>query len=237
MIYILHGENLSASRKTLINLQAKHQTSVKRELLLSETSIAEFSDLCNSIDMFGSGQFIVLDISGAGRSNLDPYLDVLKKAPSENIIVILSSKELSKANVFIKNAGGIKAVSLQSNVFDNANVFKFADLVFSGNREASYKEYQKLLLSEEDPFYLFSMLLYQLRNIAYAKYNSPMFNKAAPFVKGKSQKMAEKFSEIALADVYTSFYKIDKDVKLGLLPQSLYVVKAMEAVFAVIDRL
>jgi len=232
MIYILHGENISGSRKTLLNLQAKHQVQNKKELVLSEITPAAFSDLCCSIDMFGGVQFIVLDVSAAGRTNVDAYCDVLKNAPKENIIVILSSKELSKANVFIKAAAELKAMVLQSNAFDNANIFKFVDLVFSGNRQAAYKEYQKLLVNDEDPFYLFSMLAYELRNIAYAKFNSPLFNKVAPFVKGKAQSLSEKYSESGLATIYDVFYNLDKDVKFGAIPQDLFVVKAMETVFA-----
>lgn len=235
MIYILHGENLSASRKTLANLQAKHQAQSKRELMLSEITPSMFSDLCCSVDMFGGVQFIVLDISAAGRANVDAYFEVLKRIPKENIIVILSSKELSKANAFIKGAVELKAMVLQSNMFESANVFKFVDIVFSGNRPAAYKELQKLLVSEEDPFYLFSMLMYELRNVSYAKFKSPMFDKASPFIKGKAAKLAEKFSEADLASIYDRFYKIDKDVKLGFLTQDLYVVQAMEAVFACVS--
>lgn len=232
MIYIVHGENLSASRTTILNLQKKLGAESKIEVLLSETNPQNLLEICSSFDIFSKPPFIVLDISLAGRTDLDKYIAVIKKIPTETTLTILTSKALPKTNAFIKTAANLKATVLQSRSFQNSNIFRFADLVFSGNRNATYRELNKLIQDAEDPFYIFSMLLYNLRNIAYAKFNSPSFNKIAPFAKEKSKVTAEKFAQEALIKLYKNFYAMDRDVKSGTILGELLIPLAVERVFA-----
>ena len=231
MIHIVHGENLSASRTSVLNLQKKLNVQSKIELLLSDTTPQNLLELCSSFDIFGNPPFIVLDISLAGRADLDKYVTVAKKIPKETTLVILTSKVLPKTNAFIKEVTNLKAVVLQNQNFKNSNIFKFADLVFSGNRGTAYKELTKLVQDAEDPFYIFSMLIYNLRNITYAKFGSSAFTKTAPFAKAKAKAASEKFTEEALTKLYKEFYLMDKDVKSGAVLADLLIPLAVERVF------
>lgn len=239
MIYIFHGENLSASRNQILNLFQKQldsgQNYSKKEVLLGDTTPGDLLRMATSVDIFSSRPFIVFDVSSQGRANVDDYIDVLKKVPADNIVVILSSKELSKANAFIKNSADLKARVVLSAQIPSSNVFKFVDAIFNCDRKTSYTELKKLVISDEDPFYLFSMLLYGLRTVAMAKLNSPGFNKIAPFVKSKAMNQSKHFSEESIKRLYSDFYEIDKGMKLGSVPHDVVIPLAIEKVFAASD--
>ncbi len=228
MIFVLHGENLTEIRKFIINLQNEHNVGSKVELFVEETSPAEFNEAVSSIDMFGGTTMVVLDISKAGRMKLDDYIAVLEKVADEVIVIIVAIKDLTKTNVFIKNSVKLKARVVSFKV--STRVFKFVDAVFNGNREESYKILRELVLEEEEPIYILSMLIYGLRNIGIAKLESPELNKMAPFIKSKAVAQARKFSEESVKDLYEFFYELDRDVKIGKISPEILVPLAIEKI-------
>lgn len=230
MIFILHGDNIYRSRNALLGLQAKMQLP-KQEVAITDTSPARLLDMCVSFDIFGNPPFVVLDISALGRATPDPYIDVLAKIPQKAVLAIFSSKELGKSSAFLKRAISLKAKVFLSNTPPASNIFNLVDSVFSGNRKKAYKELV-CLVEDEDVFRIFSMLLYGLRNIAYAKFNSMEFYKMVPFVKKKCLSQATKFSESDILDLFKEFYKIDKGVKIGEISVDMFVPLAMEKVLA-----
>ncbi len=92
MIYIIHGEDLSSSRKFILNLQDQNSVTSRLDLEISEVSANDIVQKLNSIDMFGGRQMIVLDISKMGRMNVDDYVDAVSNTPSDFILVLLSNK-------------------------------------------------------------------------------------------------------------------------------------------------
>lgn len=230
MIYIVHGNNYATSRTQTLNLQKKHLAETREELSINELSPLELLGKYQAKDLFGKNPFIILDISLAGRMKLDEYITVLKKVPTDAVLIILSSKELSKANAFIKSALELKTQVLVNNKIPTSNVFSFVDAVFSKKRENTYRELKNLIEDGEDEFYLFSMILYGLRNIAYCKFNSPNVNKMAPFTKSKAQKQSDQFSEEQIKTLFKELYEIDKGVKTGIVVQSIFLISTIEKI-------
>ncbi len=230
MIFLLHGDNLPRSRETIIQLQQKLSTQNKKEVSIGDISAHELKELCASFDIFSEPPFIVLDISDAGNKNVTDYVNVLKTIPTQTNLVLLADRELSKANAFLKASSELKSKVVFSKSAPTSNVFKFIDAVYTKNRKLAYSELRDLLVSYEDPFYLFSMLLYGLRNIAYAKFNSPALDKMAPFVKSKAIAQAHKFTHTQIHNLYTDFYNIDKNLKTGKLSQELVVAYTIEKI-------
>lgn len=230
MVYILHGENLSGIRNFILKLQKDNDVGSKKELLIEDVSSSEIAELVSAVDMFGVTTMVVLDVTKMGRMKVDNYVKVLSDVPEDLIFVILTNKSLSKANGFIKNAATMNARTLLFKETSESSVFKFVDQVFGGNRDAAYSELRKLLLSGVGPFYIFSMLTYGLRNVAYAKFDSPAFDKLPPFVKSKVKSQAQKLSEPQIAYLYRVFYSLDKGSKQGLMSSDLLPVYALEKV-------
>lgn len=235
MIYILHGENLSGIRAFILKLQADNNVTSKTELLVEAITPSELADAISAVDLFGGGALITLDVTKAGRAKMDGFVDVLASAPAEALVVVFSAKDLSKANAFIKNAQKLGAKTATFKPSFQGNVFKFVEAVFSGDRNASYNSLRTLLILEEAPIYIFSMLTLGLRNILYAKFNSPALNKTAPFIKSKAMSQAKRFTQDQVVSLYEEFYEMDRDAKIGVqLPETL-VPLAMEKVFGVLS--
>jgi len=187
-------------------------------------------EVVGGIDMFGGKAMVVFDVSKMGRSNVDVYIEFLQEVPEDFLFVVFSAKELTAANAFNKNAGKFGAKTMPFKGVSKANIFKFVDCVFDLNRSGTYKELQRLILADEDAVYLMTMLEYGLRSISYAKFDSPAFNKLAPFVKSKVQRQANNFTEEQLINIYGRFYELDRDLKFGGVPPEVTVPLAIESV-------
>ena len=230
MIHIVHGQNLTSSRNYILGLQKNLRAASRIEFSLTEISSIDLSVSCRSFDMFGNFPFVVLDISAAGRINLDEFIETAFQIPEEAVLVIFSSKQLGKTNAFIKHAVKLKAKLFESKEYGVGNVFDFVDKVFSGNRKASYSEFRKLVLTGEEPMYLFSMLMYGLRNLGFARFDSSAFAKVSPFVKHKVTIQAKNYSDNSVLALYEVFYKMDVAVKTGNLPTDLLIPLIIEKV-------
>lgn len=215
MIFVIHGDNFSRTRKVVTELQQKLGVTNKQEADINNITPQQLKEMCGSYDLFSTPPFVVIDISGAGRKNLSEYMEVLKAVPPEVNVVIQSNKELSKANIFIKNASGLKAKTVLSNIEPTSDVFKLIDALFTRNRKNTYKELRNLLNDDAEPYYILTMISYGLRNLAYAVTGSPLLNKMHPFAKSKALTQAKNYDENRLKELYALLYKTDKDMKTG----------------------
>jgi len=236
MIYLLHGENTSASRNNLLSIQKKHSTASdnsidKIELNPLTTTPAQLINTCMYIDMFGSTPFIIFDVSGVGRQNLSPYAEKLDEVPKETILVIYSDKELTKTNPFLIGAQKNKATIIQSPLFKNSNVFRFIDNVYSLKRKQSYMELRNLLNANEDEIYILTMLEYGLRTMAYIKFESKMTLTLSPQMRGRAKATSENFTQENVMKLYDELYRIDKEAKTGEIPTSILLPLTIEKIW------
>jgi DNA polymerase III delta subunit len=236
MIYIVHGNNTTYIRNIILNQQKKLGIDSRKEYAVGEITPSDLRTECHSADLFGGNPFIVLDITAAGRKNLDEYVEVAEKIPAETTLIIMAGKELSKTNAFIKNAVKLKAKAVVSPELPAANVFKYIASLFNGDRTRTYKELQQLLKEGQDPIYLFSMVLYGLRNVAFVTLNSPSLNKVAPFARSQAQKQAVKFNEKGIIKLFDEFYIMDKKLKTGEIRPETGIALATEKVLGAYVR-
>ena len=202
----------------------------RQEISVSEVTPESLYEMCCSNDLFGTPPFIVLDISGAGRMNLEPYIEKIEKIPDQTTLVILSNKQLTKTNIFIKNVGTLKAKLNLNELKPQSNIFKFVDSVFYKRREDAYLELSKLINDGVSPFEIMPMMFYGLRSISTAKFNSPSYNKTSGFVKNKSRSQSLLFSEEQLINIYEKFRKLDMKSKLSEIDEGVLVPLAIEIV-------
>jgi DNA polymerase III delta subunit len=230
MIYIVHGEDFIKSRDQIINQLKKLGVKGKTELAVSDTTPEQIFELACSQSLFAEPQFIVLDITSAGKLNVDGYIEILKKIPADVTVVVLSAKALTKTNAFIKSAAELKAKIISNEKLPASNIFSFVDALFSKQRLKTYQELLKLIKDDEDPFRIFSMILYGLRNIAAAKFGSPAIANYKPFMKSKLEAQSAKFTEENVKNLFDGLYEIDKGAKTGEITPELMVTLAVEKV-------
>lgn len=228
MIYIAHGNNLPALRKLILNQQSKLETSNKTELDISNTSEEAFFQATHSTDMFGNSPFVILDISSAGRKKLNPYLDIVRSIPQDTTLIVLSSKKLSKANIFIKNAKELGAKIVSQDIPLDGNSFKFADAVVSKDRKKSYQQMKKLQDQGTSDFEIFGALMYVLTNVAKTLFESPSTEKLQGFIKSKSSSQAKKYTKKEMGDLFSELCELDKKTKTGEVPANMFLTMAVE---------
>ncbi len=204
MIYLVHGENLSQSRNIILNQQKKLGVPNRIELSVADTPPEQLLVSCSSFDIFGTPPFVVLDISLAGRKNLDDYIEPLKKIPPESTLIILAARNLPASSPFIKKSAELNLKVVLNERKPTSNIFKFIDSLFNANRNSTYKELQKLTIEDQDPFYMFSMILYGVR------------------------KNHRKFGEEGFKKVIKEMYDIDKAVKTGGISTEVFIPFAVE---------
>jgi len=236
MIYIVHGDDLSKSRVLIVNQQKKSNVETKTEVGINDISPTKLVELATSGDLFGNTPFIVLDITNAGKLDLNPYVEKLVGLPAQAglpqkaTLIILSAKPLSNTNPFIKNVSKLKAKIIENERKPEGNIFRFIDYLFLKKRKLAYKEAANLSKEGLDPFYIFSMLLYEARNVASVIFDSPKLYKLSPFAKSKAVSHSKSFSEAKIKRLFNDFLTIDKQTKVGEITPDLMLMLAMEKV-------
>lgn len=228
MIYLVHGDDIVKSRSQIINQQKKINTQNKLEVSLEEISITELSTHTKATSLFGEIAFIIVDITNT--KGTEEYIEVFKNKNKDTIVILYSEKTLTKTNVFIKNADKLGARIIENKIEHNENIFKFVDALFSKNRGIAYKEYEKLIKAETDPFYIFTMILYGLRNITKGYYKAPSFEKGTPYNKSKTSGQLRNFNESDIKNLYDKVYLLEKGLKGGEIQPDMCISMAIENV-------
>jgi len=230
MIYIVHGDDISKSRILIQNQQKKLNIESRIEIDITDATPEAIYEKSHSNDLFGNPPFLVLDITSAGRMNMDRYIEMLEKAPIATTIIILSGKSLPQTNVFIKNSVKLRAKINANEIIPQSNIFTFVDAVFYKQREKAYLELSKLLKEQVSPFEILSMFFYGLRVMASAKFSSPAFLKLHDFVKRKASSQANLFTEKQIKDMFEQLRIIDMKSKLSEINEELIIPMAIEKV-------
>ncbi|EKD95151.1 MAG: hypothetical protein ACD_25C00050G0002 [uncultured bacterium] len=230
MIYIVHGENLSKSRALILNQQKKLMVRYKQEFSIEDTTPSDLTSKIRSTDIFGEPQFFVVNISGAGRTNLEEYISVINQTPAYTTLVILSEKKLTASNIFIKNAAAMKAQVLENETTVQGTSFDFVDAVMRKDRINSYKLMHRELNRDKDPFELFALLMYGLRSMAQVKFESPSSSGMNPYVRSKQKTLVGKYTEEGVKNMFKAFYELDLKTKTGEINPEVMLTLAVEKV-------
>ncbi|MFA4995764.1 MAG: DNA polymerase III subunit delta [Patescibacteria group bacterium] len=138
-------------------------------------------------------------------------LALFAKSQNRNVILAGDIEELVKAN-------------------NNSNVFQFIDAIAQKNSKKALLSLKNLVDAGEDEFYIFSMIVYQFRNLfsifeLNAKGLTPgsiaKEAKLHPFIVSKSRELLRHYDRAKFKKIYLNLFHIDKQMKAGLLGPSL----------------
>jgi DNA polymerase-3 subunit delta len=95
------------------------------------------------------------------------------------------------------------------------NIFEMVDALGQKDKSKTLKLFNQHLKQGDDEQYLFSMFVYQIRNLIRVK--APQIGRLDmhPFVIEKSRKQARNFSFEDLKKIYQKLFEIDLSVKTG----------------------
>jgi len=113
------------------------------------------------------------------------------------------------------------------------NIFATIDAVAAGNKKEAFRLMHNHLKSGEDPFYLFSMLVYQFRNLLKVadlkeqglvrEFEIAKLTKLHPFVVKKSLGQLRGFSFSKLKNIYAKLADLDEKAKIGKIDMKLAI--------------
>lgn len=133
------------------------------------------------------------------------------KSQNRNIILAEDIEELVKAN-------------------NSSNVFQFIDAIAQKNSKRALLAMKNLIDAGEDEFYIFSMIVYQFRNLfsifelnskGLTQSNIAKEAKLHPFIVSKSRELLRYYDRTKFKKIYLNLFHIDKRMKAGLLSPSL----------------
>lgn len=148
----------------------------------------------------------------------------------------LLDKELQKlANYSGGEMIGEKDVDLLVSANLDSNIFATVDAIGANNKKEALALLHRHLKKGDDPFYLFSMFLYQFRNLLKiadlrdrgisSEYEISKITKMHPFVIRKSLGQIRNFTFSKLKSIYQKLGDIDAKVKTGKLDMKLALDK------------
>jgi len=168
------------------------------------------------------------DLTDFVKKELDKYgakintqaLDLLIRSCGKDLWRL--STEIKKLATYNKEIT-TKEVDLLVQTPIEVEIFKTIDAIASKNKKKAFDLIYKHIEKGDSPFYLFTMIVYQFRNLLLVKeYEAAGYNAAVkalkpmhPFVVKKSLWVTPKFTKKQLELIYTKIYKMDLALKLG----------------------
>ncbi len=113
---------------------------------------------------------------------------------------------------------------------NGANVFQFIDAVAQGDLKKSLLALHNLTDAGEEEFYIFSMIVYQFRNLFFVfeldshgltNQNIAKEARLHPFVITKNKSLLRYYSRDKLKRIYSKLLNIDRQIKTGALNPNL----------------
>ncbi|NMB70017.1 hypothetical protein GYA27_02340 [candidate division WWE3 bacterium] len=230
MIYLVHGDDIAKSRALIANQQKKLNVEKRTEVVLGETDTISIIEASKSGDLFGNSPFLVVDASKASKTVLDEFANNIENIGKNAVLIIFFNKELTKTNPVLQKVIPLDIRTSLSIKTAEGNVFKFVDALFSKNRKATYTQLQNLYKEDADTFYIFSMVVYGIRNLANVAFKSAAVFKMNPYVKTKAEAQLKNFDETTIKEIYSKLYELDKKTKTGALEPDLALTLAIEKV-------
>lgn len=113
---------------------------------------------------------------------------------------------------------------------NSTNVFQFVDSAARGDSKKALESLKNLTDAGEDEFYIFSMIVYQFRNlfsifelrsVGLTDQNIAKEAKLHPFVVSKSKSLLGFYSREKLKKIYLWLFQTDRQIKSGLINPGL----------------
>jgi DNA polymerase III delta subunit len=223
MLYLLHGENVGASRQALVDLKKNYAADSISVFDTKKFDEDEFARVCETPSLLSDRRLIVVE----GKLPQSAISNQQLTISNATDVVFWLGEEVKPSNKLfklVKSAGG------QIRHFRPTipkHVFGFLDALGYKNKQKSFLELHRLLDQGESSIYLLTMIAWQMRNLLRVKlYNGGGPKpKAAPFVLRKAKSQVKNFEEEELVEVFHKL--LEAEIALKTTPQEPKLVLDM----------
>ena len=221
MLYLLHGENLGASREALIELKKNYSSDSVSVFDAKKMDEDEFTRACETPSLLSDRRLVIVE--GKPPSATIQQFNNLTICPSVDLVFWLG-EQLKPSNKLFKQ---IKELGGQIQHFKPTipkHVFGFLDALGYKNKQKTFLELHRLLDQGESPVYLLTMIVWQIRNLLRVKVSHLRqgFGGQAkcqgvkgmnPFVLRKAQSQVKNFEEEDLVGVFRKLLEAEVALK------------------------
>jgi len=208
---IIHGDDTVSSYRRLseiINtLKNSHDDFIIKDA--SDLNVTDLRQATQPTNLFGHKQnLIIKNLLGGNKGKQKVAItDVLSQENSAEIIVF-ETKKISDSVLKVFPKAKIESFNI------NVVIFKFLDMIRPGNNKNLIAGWNRLLVLNHEPEYIYTMIVRQFRLLIQAK-SGPSYLKLSPYPKRLILAQANYFELLHLLELHHSLYEIDKKVKTG----------------------
>lgn len=219
MIYLIYGQNAAFVRNFLKNQVINSKTDTKEYELQQDEDIGLLEQTLQT-NMFGVTPLNIVNVTKASKDLIDKLMLLLKTYPLAKVAII-SYKDLESSDSLVLAVKSLRGKVVNISSFRHKEIFDYLDSLFSLETKSCQKNLQKLLLYDNDPVYILTMLQYQLRNIALAKFG--VESKLKNWQLYSVKKQAKNFSNEQIISLYELLYNYDVGLKSGNITPEVLV--------------
>lgn len=222
MIIIIHGEDITKSRKYFIEQRQQYHDAITINGLT--TTLTEIVQVFEGNELFATEKHVFIEDFFSKRKKskeTEQIIKVIQQNHPQAFVYFWESKELSPAQLKQLNNVTVKQFKLPQ------AVFTFLDSIKPQNGKQLIQLFYQTIQDEETQF-IFSMLIRQFRLLLYfvgANNDLPPqideIKRMSPWQKDKLAKQSKLFTKDSLKTHYAKLYEIEYGVKTGSLNTSL----------------
>ena len=227
MLYLLHGENVGASRQALIDLKKNYSPDSVSVFDAKNFDEGGFLRACETPSLLSDRRLVVVE--NKPPSSTIQQFNNLTIYPSVDLVFWLG-EELKPSNKLFKQ---VKADGGQIRHFRPTipkHVFGFLDALGYKNKQKAFLELHRLLDQGESPVYLWTMMVWEVRNLLKVQSAKGKVQNVHPYVLRKLQQQVRNFDEGELVKIFKRLLEAETALKTMQLDPVLVLDKLVSEV-------
>ncbi len=213
MIYLLHGDDITSSRKYYSGLvEGLTQTIFDGKSL----SLSDLEEKLVSNSLFEEKKAVVVENLLTKNAKKKDFVKFLSENPTQILLILWEDKKVQNTVFTPLKEATIKEFSLPQ------NYFQFLDSYAPGNGKQVFKIYHDLLITMNEELVFYS-LLKRIRLLVVLSEGSTIseISKMAPWQVGKLNNQLRLWKKEALITFYKTLQETEIKMKSGGLPVKL----------------
>ncbi|MBU2632524.1 hypothetical protein KKG52_02300 [Patescibacteria group bacterium] len=212
MITIIHGDDISSSRRYFIEQKEKSKNHIDIEG--DKINLSDLAQVIGGESLFGEQKDVFIEnlLSSKKSKDAKSTVDSLKDNHKHLNIFLWEKQELTVSNTSFFKDAILKKFTLPK------SLFAFLDSLKPNNSNVSVKLFHETLKSSKEEI-IFFMLIRQFRLlIALLEQDSEQIDEVkrmAPWQKQKLINQSKLFGPIILKQAYQDLFKLDLGIKTG----------------------
>lgn len=218
MITLIHGDDLTASRKFFISIKEKYH-----EALTFEGENINFTDLMQEIrggGLFSENRPVFIEQLLTKKKDITERDAIIKLVNNSQTVEIYlwEGKEIDKKMLLLfKN--------LTNKLFKiPKGLFVFLEEIKPGNNEKMLKNFHQIIASSEPEMVFFMMIRHIRLLLGFSTLPSAEISEVKrlqPWQRQKIENQAKKFTAEHLKEIYSKLFQIELNLKTGGLSMNL----------------